>query len=60
MNLTDLSHIEVSKMMQGNTKAVLLHANKHYLLSITRRGKLILTLAEKATNNQKVEDVSIN
>jgi hypothetical protein len=60
MNLTELSHIEVSKIMQGNNKAVLLHANKRYLLSITRRGKLILTLAEDSTNKPTIEDVLIN
>ena len=39
--------------MQGNKKAVLLHANKQYLLSITRRGKLILTVAESKTEQNK-------
>jgi len=60
MNLSELSHIEVSNIMQGNNEVILLHANKHYLLSITRRGKLILTIAEDATNNPKSEDVVIN
>lgn len=50
MNFTKLSHIEVSKIMQGNKNAILLHANKRYMLSITRRGKLILTAAEKTAN----------
>ena len=43
MMIEKLNHIEVSKMMQGSKKIVLLHDNKHYLLAITRRGKLILT-----------------
>ncbi len=51
MSVSKLSHIEVSKIMQGNKKVVLLHANKHYLLSITRRGKLILTVAENESND---------
>ena len=45
MNHSELCCIEVSKIMQGNKNAILLHANKRYLLSITRRGKLILTSA---------------
>lgn len=45
MNHSELSCIDVSKIMQGNKNAILLHANKRYLLSITRRGKLILTAA---------------
>jgi len=47
MKHSKLSHIDVGDMMQGNKKAVLLHDNKQYLLSITRRGKLILTKAEE-------------
>jgi len=53
MNFSELRHIKVSNMMQGNKKAVLLHANKQYLLSITRRGKLILTVAESKTEQNK-------
>lgn len=47
MKLSELSHVDVGSMMQGNKKAVLMHNNKQYLLSITRRGKLILTIAEE-------------
>ncbi len=39
--------------MQGNKNAILMHANKQYLLSITRRGKLILTVAESTTKSTK-------
>lgn len=45
MKHSELSRIEVSKIMQGNKNAILIHAEKRYLLSITRRGKLILTAA---------------
>jgi hypothetical protein len=50
MKLSELSHINVSNMMQGNKMAVLMHNNKQYLLTITRRGKLILTIAEEKAN----------
>ena len=53
-----MSHIEVSEIMRGNKNAILVHDKKRYMLSITRRRKLILTIAgnatsEKASNNQK-------
>ena len=60
MNLSELSHIEVNEMMRGKNKVVLLHANKYYLLSITRRGKLILTLAEGEMSSPKSEDAVFN
>ena len=53
MNFSKLNHIDVSNMMQGQKTAVLMHNNKQYLLSITRRGKLILTIAENANNLEK-------
>lgn len=59
MNLSEMSQIEVSKIMQGNKKAILLHANKRYMLSITRRGKLILTIAEDVNLVQKNAEVVI-
>ncbi len=43
-----MSQIDVNKLMNGNKKAILQHANKQYMLSITRRGKLILTAAENS------------
>ena len=41
-----MNQIDVSKIMNGNKKAILRHSDKQYMLSITRRGKLILTAAE--------------
>lgn len=38
----------VKDLMEGGSKILLLHHSKSYLLSITRRGKLILTLAESS------------
>ena len=60
MNHSELSCIEVSKIMQGKKKVIFIHSEKHYLLSITRRGKLILTAATedegiiKSSNNNKI------
>lgn len=48
MNQSNLNKIELKKIMKENRQVILLHANKNYLLSITRRGKLILTLAEES------------
>lgn len=47
---TDLSQIEVpvKDLMRGKKNIVLLHDEKRYALTITRRGKLILTADEKA------------
>ncbi len=50
MKQTNLNRMKVSDIMQGNKKALLLHAEKKYLLSITRRGKLILTSAENSND----------
>ncbi|GAA0416568.1 hypothetical protein GCM10009133_26290 [Cocleimonas flava] len=35
--------VDVSQLMNGQNKMILEHKEKPYLLSITRRGKLILT-----------------
>ena len=43
-----MSQIDVNQLMNGNKKAILRHANKQYMLSITKRGKLILTAAENS------------
>lgn len=45
---TDLNPLEVplNDLMQGNKNIILLHDDKRYALSITRRGKLILTADE--------------
>ena len=44
--------VKVIDIMKGNKKVVLLHDKKRYSLSITRRGKLILTAAEEAIANK--------
>ena len=38
-----VSAVDVSELMNGQNRMILEHKNKPYLLSITRRGKLILT-----------------
>ena len=50
------SEVKVADIMQGKRYVVLLHDEKRYALTITRRGKLILTAAEDAIN----EKLSIN
>lgn len=47
MNLSNIRQIELKKLMKDDRQIMLLHANKTYLLSITQRGKLILTSAEE-------------
>lgn len=57
--MTALKQIPLDEIMDGNSQVILLHKKKHYQLSITRRGKLILTLFEgllktcKPDNKQK-------
>ncbi len=53
MNQSDLSTISLKQIMQGSKKVILQHDTKPYLLSITRKGKLILTAAQdpSTTNN---------
>lgn len=45
---TDMNPLEIplTDLMQGNKNIILLHHDKRYALSITRRGKLILTADE--------------
>lgn len=43
--------VEVKSLMQGNKNIILLHAEKRYSLTITRRGKLILTAADEVASN---------
>lgn len=50
MNISKNKRVNVRSLMKGQKKVTLLHANKQYLLSITRRGKLILTADEGAAN----------
>lgn len=46
MSTEKVKQLSVSKIMKGKRKIILNHANKEYMLSITRRGKLILTAAD--------------
>lgn len=46
------SELKLSDIMKGKKKVVLLHDEKRYSLSITRRGKLILTAAEEAISTK--------
>jgi len=41
--------VDVSQLMNGQSKMILEHREKPYLLSITRRGKLILTAHQPAS-----------
>ena len=43
--------VKVSSLMKGSKRVILQHGEKPYLLSITRRGKLILTLNEAINEN---------
>lgn len=46
MHCLDLRRINVEEWMQGCRKVILQHGTRPYILTITRRGKLILTAAE--------------
>ncbi len=52
MMITKPTVVEVKELMKNENKIILQHAGKDYQLSITRRRKLILTLAEPS--NTKV------
>ena len=47
-NSISKSEINLADIMNGEKNVVLLHDEKRYALTITRRGKLILTAAEDA------------
>lgn len=49
-NFSNTSEVKVTDIMNGEKNIVLLHDDKRYALTITRRGKLILTAAEEVTN----------
>jgi len=51
MSVSSLCKIDLKEIMKKDRQIILLHANKNYLLSITRRGKLILTSAEEPKKN---------
>jgi len=46
MTPAKLPNIDLKTVMADNKRVILKHGDKPYLLSITRRGKLILTAAE--------------
>ena len=46
MHCLDLRRINVEEWMQGCKKVILQHGARPYVLTITRRGKLILAAAE--------------
>lgn len=48
-----LKRIPLQELMNGGKKVILEHGDKPYLLSITRKGKLILTAAEQAVEEKK-------
>lgn len=50
MTESTLRCVDLAEIMADSKKIILKHGEKPYLLSITRRGKLILTAAE--TNNE--------
>lgn len=50
MTESTLRSVDLAEIMADSKKIILKHGEKPYLLSITRRGKLILTAAE--TNNE--------
>lgn len=39
--------VKIQELMRGSKKLILEHGDKPYLLSITRKGKLILTAADE-------------
>jgi len=47
-NIISKPEVKVADLMNGKKNVVLLHDEKRYALTITRRGKLILTAAEDA------------
>lgn len=56
MNMSSTSPVKINlkELMRGGKKLILEHGDKPYLLSITRKGKLILTAADEkkaATTN---------
>lgn len=50
-DLKNTSTVKVSSLMVGSKKVILQHGEKPYLLSITRRGKLILTAHQAVAKN---------
>ncbi|PID50698.1 MAG: hypothetical protein CR991_00050 [Proteobacteria bacterium] len=47
-----LRRINLDELMNGGKKIILQHGQRPYFLTITRRGKLILTAAEEQQRQQ--------
>lgn len=52
--------ISLKELMNGGKKIILEHGDKPYMLSITRKGKLILTAAEQASADSTAVQKSCN
>ncbi|PWQ94223.1 hypothetical protein DKT75_16955 [Leucothrix arctica] len=50
MSNPNLPSIKLKEIMADSKKIILRHGDKPYLLSITRRGKLILTASEEPSS----------
>lgn len=58
MNDSSLRKINLRELMSGGKKVILEHGEKPYLLSITRKGKLILTAADDSKTNTAKSDTT--
>ncbi|RVU83325.1 hemin uptake protein HemP [Leucothrix sargassi] len=54
MSNTNLPSIKLKELMADSKKIILKHGDKPYLLSITRRGKLILTASEEPSTSSNI------
>ena len=54
MSNSSLPSIKLKEIMADSKKIILKHGDKPYLLSITRRGKLILTASEEPSENSNI------
>ncbi|WP_022952835.1 hemin uptake protein HemP [Leucothrix mucor] len=55
MTESTLRSVDLAEIMADSKKIILKHGEKPYLLSITRRGKLILTAAETNDENENAK-----
>ena len=55
MTESTLRSVDLAEIMADSKKIILKHGEKPYLLSITRRGKLILTAAETNGENENAK-----
>ena len=60
MQCIELRQINLEEWMRGCKKVILQHGTRPYLLTITRRGKLILTAADLAANESEKKLKSID